>query len=272
MSAKIKRPFTPELKRKLRFADRRLRFITEEEIAARKLEKRVNDNARVWDGIRHMPWAKYMSKRPDYLERNKAIILKYSQRTYVGEGCHLVEYRDGREMLIRTGGPERIVGAIAHGRAGGNDNAHSSVTAEKVIRMLAERRGITETEARSIVYEMGHIAQDMILNGELYGIPFVGVIYLKCEPGHRQRLKMRTTELIRSLFDLNGTGIYNYEDAIYDARQEVRSRKYGKLVKPYVPRAKRYTDKQYVIESIPTEHGIRRRVRFVVEPKKKTSR
>jgi hypothetical protein len=203
----------------------------------------------------------------------KNYILKYAHRTYVGEGCHLVEYPDGREMLVNTGGIERIVGTGQNGAIGGNYSAHSSVTSEKVIRELATRRGITETEARSIVYDMGLIAQNMILNGELYGIPHVGVLYLKCEPGHRQRLKLRTTSIIRSLFDLNGHGIYNYEDAIHDARREVQSRRYGKPIKPYVPKTKRYTDKKYVIEHIPTEHGERRRVRFIVEPpKEKTPR
>ena len=259
-----------EIFRRLSLGTKRRRFVAPDEAATRKDAVKDNPYAKVW-GDEHLTPRQRSNRRVEkpgvtWREGSEAAYVnKYGERTYVGSGCHLVTTDDGRDQLVKTGGKERLVGTSANGAIGANYSAHASVTAEKVIRRLASKRGITETQAREIVYELGRIGQDMLLSGELFGLPFVGVLYLKCEPNHRQVLKLRTTPIVRSLFDLNGQGVYSYEDAIYDARQENLSRKYGGNVKPYIPRTKKYTDKKYVIEHVPTEHGIKRRVRFLVE-------
>ena len=259
-----------EVFERLSLGTKRRRFVAPEEATRRAGDVKDNPYAKTWDDNNLSPRQRSNRRveKPGCRWREGSetdYVNKYGERTYVGKGCHMVTTDDGRDQLVRTGGKERLVGTSANGAIGANYSAHASVTAEKVIRRLASKRGITESQAREIVYEIGRIGQDMILAGELFGIPHVGVLYLKCEPSHRQTLKLRTTSIIRSLFDLNGQGVYSYDDAIYDARQETLSRKYGGNVKPYIPRTKKYTDKKYVIEHVPTEHGIKRRVRFLVE-------
>lgn len=263
-------PTTSEVFAKIDLGSKRKRFILPEEAAARGKAVVDNPNAKTWTDENLSPRQRNNRRVevPGVQWREgseKAYVAKYAEKTYVGDGCHLVTNDAGQEQLVYTGGPERLAGTTANGAIGANYSTHASVTAEKVIRRLAHARGIPEDKAREIVYALGRIAQDMLLAGEIFGIPYVGVIYLQCRPDHSQRLRLRTTSMLRSLFDLNGQGIYNYEDAIYDARAENLLRKYGGKVKPYIPRTKKYTDKKYVVEHVPTEHGTRRRVRFVVE-------
>lgn len=264
------KPPIEQVFKKLALGTKRKRFILPEEAEARGKNVIDNPNAKTWtdENLSKVQRANRKVEKLGTTWREgseKEYVAKYAEKSYVGDGCHLVTNDAGQEQLIKTGGPERLAGTTANGAIGANYSTHASVTAEKVIRRLAHSRGIPEDKAREIVYALGRIAQDMLLAGEIYGIPFVGVLYLQCRPDHSQRLRLRTTSMLRSLFDLNGQGIYNYDDAIYDARAENLLRKYGGKVKPYIPRTKKYTDKKYVIEHIPTDHGTKRRVRFVVE-------
>lgn len=187
------------------------------------------------------------------------------------EQLQIVNMEDGTQRVVRiTEGGNARVGDAKDGAILGGGKTAASITAEPFIEAWAEKHELTYNDAKKILYSIGAMAQEWILQGKLFGIPHVGVLYLKASVDmHRQYMCLRTSPLMQSYMDLNGHGVYCYEDALHDVKVQNTRKRYntepGVDVQPYVPKAQRYSRNKYVIECIETPNGPVRRVRFLVE-------